>query len=178
MGACELIVSPPNGLTGCIKVFCVKNRVSRGQAECRPVKCCVSPFFCVGKQMFVCKRCTGRGRPAADACTGAKVQNCTDGTCSGRASCHRWLPSWMTPPPQPHTHSAPFCLTTAESDPFYLFIYLLNYLVIPPLVWPLNDPPGGEEGWSVLLQGQMTVHFSYWENKSKCSNTMGPYGFY
>lgn len=131
------------------------------------------PFFCAGKQMFVYIRWTGRGRPAADACTGAKVQNCTDGTCSGRESCP---PSAIggspaeRPPPLP-----PFCLTTAQSDPFYLFIYLLNYLLIPSLVWPFNDPPGGTGEMERLLQGQMTVHFIYWENKSKCYNTMGLY---
>lgn len=133
-------------------------------AKCRPVKCCVSPFFlCVLGEADVCVyiRWTGRGRLAADACTGAKVQNSTDGTCSGRESCP---PSAIgsSPAEQPPLPPAPpvpsFCLTTAESDPFYLFIYLLNYSLIPSLVWPFNDPPGGTGEMERLLQGQMTGH--------------------
>lgn len=100
------------------------------------------PFFCAGKQMFVYIRWTGRGRPAADACTSAKVQDCTDGYMFRE----RKLPSLCQVTAQLNTPnpSLPlFCLTTTESDPFYLFIYLLNYLLIPLLVWLFNDLPGG-----------------------------------
>lgn len=42
----------------------------------------------------------------------------------------------MTPP-------HPLLLTNRRTDPLYLFIYLLNYSLIPSLVWPFNDLPGG-----------------------------------
>lgn len=125
--------------------------------------------------MFVYIRWTGRGRPAADACTGAKVQDCTDGTCSGRESCPPSAIGGSTaerpPPPPPLPPRLP-ALPPQSPTPFYLFIYLLNYLLIPSLVWPFNDPPGGAGETERLLQGQMTVHFIYWENKSNCGNTM------
>lgn len=66
--------------------------------------------------MFVCIRWTGRGRPAADACTGAKVQNSTDGARSARErerkkkrppSAIGGPPADDTPPPPPPPHASP-----------------------------------------------------------------------
>lgn len=72
-------------------------------------------------------------------------------TCEGTGSCP---PSAIgdCPPPQ--------------SNRFHLFIYLLNYLLLPLLVWPFNDSPGGERTAEHLPQAQMTIHFICCENKS------------
>ncbi len=138
-------------------------------AKCRPVKCCVSPFFVRGSRcLCICGGLAEGGRqqmpvpvPRFRIVQTVHVQG------------ENWPPSAIGGSP---AESPPLCcLTTAEPDPFYLFIYLLHYLLIPSLVWPFNDPPGGTGEMERSLQGQMTIHFIYRENKSKCNNTMGLY---
>lgn len=108
--------------------------------------------FCAEGSRCLCIRWTGRGRPAADACTDAKVQDCTDAAHSQR--------------------KAPaFCLT----NPFYLFIYLLNYLLIPSLVWPFNDPPEGVDEMECWRRGQITVLVIYWGKIKTNAGTRWPF---
>ena len=144
-------------------------------AKCRPVKCCVSPFFCAGGSRCLCiygglaEGC--RQQMPVPVPRFRIVQTVHVQGEKAVLPLPQVAPQLNDPPSNPHSS----CLTTAESDPFYLFIYLLNYLLIPSLVWPFNDPPAGTGEMERLLQGQMTVHFIYWENKSKCYNTMGLY---
>lgn len=70
-----------------------------------------------------------------------------------------------SPPLPPQLY---FCLTTTASDPVYLFIYLFNYLLIPSLVWPFNDQPGGmRDGAFTSGTDDRSLHLLR-GNKSKC----------
>lgn len=100
-------------------------------------------FFCVCREADVCVYTVDWQREAGSRC----LYRCQgSGLYRRYMFSERKLPSLChrCPPPQLNATPSPSCcLTTTQSDPFYLFIYLLNYLLIPSFVWPFNDPPGG-----------------------------------